>query len=579
MEDVDDLLILSLQQMSIPACQGIKSLENLQNPDVLLPVTMGLLNIILGKVFTEYPTTLSSKYKMCMQFSEKIKTLGYTGDLNFNTFLYPDIKDIRKVVGFMMDKVPKEEAKAVAIDDTPQQAFQRRIKEKVSKWTQKKWQPPFDKTHKLTFRGIVELHDGAEISEELKPAWETYKNSKIYWQKRLAKGNPSALYTTQVYLTQSKINKSKDLDFSIGRSSNKTSSILIKSDLSEKSLPSLLHVLERPNLTSQVTEDIGSVFAIDTQNLEEDELLQSGIIEGTPPPKSADSMEQKEKEIQELEEKLKEISEENDQIEASISTAKANITATSQSLKQLKTDNENLKKDLEQKHRMATALTEGNSTKLEEEIKDLEGKLELMEKEWNEYKEPILEEIKEKEIQTEKLKESYSDKIEEIKQMKEEMREMAEEAEDKEELLEILKQEEAKGTSSINRNTYVKRITEIVEKLKRQKKDMTKIVKDITQMQKSVELTREALKRTDAATEDLVFQEAKKNSAAKVIYKLLVDLRESYAALIRNVEDQFRLQSKMSDLEIRIESAISRNAKHDINQLRQDLEKIKAEQQ
>mmetsp|Transcript_29485 Transcript_29485/g.29210 ORF Transcript_29485/g.29210 Transcript_29485/m.29210 type:complete len:164 (+) Transcript_29485:104-595(+) len=163
--------------------------------------------------------------------------------------------------------------------------------------------------------------------------------------------------------------------------------------------------------------------------------------------------------------------------------------------------------------------------------------------------------------------------------MKEEMREMAEEAEDKEELLEILKQEEAKGTSSINRNTYVKRITEIVEKLKRQKKDMTKIVKDITQMQKSVELTREALKRTDAATEDLVFQEAKKNSAAKVIYKLLVDLRESYAALIRNVEDQFRLQSKMSDLEIRIESAISRNAKHDINQLRQDLEKIKAEQQ
>jgi len=190
-----------------------------------------------------------------------------------------------------------------------------------------------------------------------------------------------------------------------------------------------------------------------------------------------------------------------------------------------------------------------------------------------------LEEIKEKEIQTEKLKESYSDKIEEIKQMKEEMREMAEEAEDKEELLEILKQEEAKGTSSINRNTYVKRITEIVEKLKRQKKDMTKIVKDITQMQKSVELTREALKRTDAATEDLVFQEAKKNSAAKVIYKLLVDLRESYAALIRNVEDQFRLQSKMSDLEIRIESAISRNAKHDINQLRQDLEKIKAEQQ
>jgi len=227
---------------------------------------------------------------------------------------------------------------------------------------------------------------------------------------------------------------------------------------------------------------------------------------------------------------------------------------------------------------MATALADGSSGKLDEEIKDLETKFVHMQEEWENYKQPIMQEIQEKENQKEKLKENYSDKIEEIKQMKEEMKEMAEEAEDKEGLLEILKQEEAKETSSINRNQFVKRITEIVEKLKRQKKDLVKIVKDITTMQKSVELTREALKRTDLATEDLVFQDAKKNSSSKRIYQLLVDLRKSYAMLIENVENQFRMQSKLSDLEIRIESAISRNAKHDINQLRQDLEKIRAEQ-
>lgn len=178
MEDVDDLLILSLQQMPVPACQTVTSLESMQNPDVLLPVTMGLLNIILGKAFTDYPTTLSAKYRICMQFSEKIKGLGYTSDLNFNTFLNPDIKDIRKVVGFLMDHVPKEEVKAVAVNETPQQAFRRAIRASIGKWADKEWQPAFDKINKVKFRGVVQLEDGSGVAGELQEAFERYSKGK-----------------------------------------------------------------------------------------------------------------------------------------------------------------------------------------------------------------------------------------------------------------------------------------------------------------------------------------------------------------------------------------------------------------
>ena len=114
-------------------------------------------------------------------------------------------------------------------------------------------------------------------------------------------------------------------------------------------------------------------------------------------------------------------------------------------------------------------------------------------------------------------------------------------------------------------------------KIKTQKKTIARIIKDINSMKSSVELSRESLKRIDSGTEDLVFQDAKKNSSSKVIYKLLVDLRENYDNLIRIVEEQYKLQTKISDFEIRIEAVMARNSKHDIEQLRSDLEKVKSE--
>ena len=260
-----------------------------------------------------------------------------------------------------------------------------------------------------------------------------------------------------------------------------------------------------------------------------------------------------------------------------MTTAKAELNKISQSTKGLSTDNESLKKDLEQKHKLASALSDGSSVVIEEEIRDLEKKLAMMKKEWEEYKQPIIDEAKEKEKRVEKMKESFTDKIEEIKQMKAELVEIAEEAEIKEEILEMLKVEDAKGASSMNRNAFIKKITETIAKLKAQKKSIVRVIKDINSMKKSVELSRDSLKRVDSGTEDLVFQDAKKNSSSKVIYKLLVDLRENYDNLIRTVEEQYKSQTKISDFEIRIESVLARNSKHDIEQLRIDLEKIKSE--
>ena len=161
------------------------------------------------------------------------------------------------------------------------------------------------------------------------------------------------------------------------------------------------------------------------------------------------------------------------------------------------------------------------------------------------------------------------------------MKEMVQEAELKDELYDLLLDEESRTASNINRNVYIKTITDVVNKLKQQKRGIAKILKDVTEVQKSISLFRDTLQRVDAETENLMFESAskakKKDLLPKAIYKLLVDLREQYTLLVKTVEDQLKIKNSIQDLEIRVESVRSRTANKDIEKLKEDLEKIRQE--
>lgn len=183
----------------------------------------------------------------------------------------------------------------------------------------------------------------------------------------------------------------------------------------------------------------------------------------------------------------------------------------------LKAESERLKKDLERKHRLASALNEGNPESLTKEIHDLRARMREMREEWESYKAPLLANAKSKKGKLDRVREQYADKIEEIKMMKEDIKEMIEEADYKEELHDLLLEEEAKGTSSVNRHLYINKIGDIVTRLKGQKKELSKNIKDITQLQVSVELTKDALSRVEQSSESLMNTEATKNKKARPI--------------------------------------------------------------
>ena len=613
MEDVDSLFIISLREVPSSFSSSISSIKDLENPEILIPLTITMLNLITqSEIPPEIPLTLSSKYKLCMKLAEMIIMISKSMSI-----LYPNIKDIRNIVSCLLENLPKEHAPETILDESSSQLYWRKLKETIKNWASEDWKAPFDKIQQLEFRKIVSLHDGSDLKPELKKTWLQYQSEKVPVKTRIAKFSPLSLFTTAVQISQTLALKHSDNDFVLKTASNqKEAPTMNKQELTDSKLPSLIEVLERGNEKNE--EAVGTIMMETDYNQIDEEILQSEESENISEEKSENPAEEvlenkdiinsenleniensenteenpekhkkqkskepvvesRQDEIDKLEQTLQDLNDQIQNNEALITTAKAELTKMAQTSKALSVENEQLKKELEQKHKLASALSDGSSNKIEEEIKELESRLKMMETEWIEYKTPIIEEIKEKETKIEKMKESYTDKIEEIKQMKEEMVEIAEEAEIKEEILEMLKVEDAKGLSSMNRNAFIKNISETTTKIKTQKKTIARIIKDINSMKSSVELSRESLKRIDSGTEDLVFQDAKKNSSSKVIYKLLVDLRENYDNLIRIVEEQYKLQTKISDFEIRIEAVMARNSKHDIEQLRSDLEKVKSE--
>lgn len=75
---------------------------------------------------------------------------------------------------------------------------------------------------------------------------------------------------------------------------------------------------------------------------------------------------------------------------------------------------------------------------------------------------------------------------------------------------------------NVNRSVYTKRILDIVKQVKKQKVDINKILIDTRALQKDISSNIEALNRVFSLATEVIFQDAKKDAAAKQAYRDVV---------------------------------------------------------
>lgn len=89
-------------------------------------------------------TEATHRYKVCLKCVEYLKTLGYFHDLSFNAFLHPNLKDTRRLLGFLFDIIFKDEEaeKMAQRKKEPTNQADEVLRRRLQAWKQKAWIMP-----------------------------------------------------------------------------------------------------------------------------------------------------------------------------------------------------------------------------------------------------------------------------------------------------------------------------------------------------------------------------------------------------------------------------------------------------
>jgi len=231
------------------------------------------------------------------------------------------------------------------------------------------------------------------------------------------------------------------------------------------------------------------------------------------------------------------------------------------------------KKDLLQE--LKTVETNGIE-KLDEEVKELEGKFDGLHQQLEEYQKPLEEEIYTKKNKLKDMKLEYGFKHDQIKEIKKNIKKSLAELKYKKEMLKFMEEEYSKIPKDINRNQYIKRINEVVGNVKLQQEEIQRTLKDLDRVEEDSKAQVEKISRIDGEVKEMLVKSAKKDKVSKGIYQEMMRLKECFNKLVENAQGQNNMKNATREVQMNVESFKGKNL-HDLKKIQDDLENIQKE--
>lgn len=165
----------------------------------------------------------------------------------------------------------------------------------------------------------------------------------------------------------------------------------------------------------------------------------------------------------------------------------------------------------------------------------------------------------------------------EIKALRDEMSLLEASSKDKEAKKKQFETDLEKLNKSVHRNSYTRRIMEIVKNIDRQKTDIERVLIDTFGVQKEINQVRERLDRVFHLTDDLIFKTAKTDDASKQAYRNLADLHEYCSKLVTTVEDTGSITREIREIEDQVEEEQRKNMAANLLRISSDYDEMKKE--
>ncbi|GIY14863.1 coiled-coil domain-containing protein 22 homolog [Caerostris darwini] len=609
MEEVDEIVLHTLRQIGCDIDE-INSLKEFTTEAAIEGVVrcLKLINPSL-ELSHHVPPNMSARYRLGSALASICTELGYKGEIGYQTFLYSNETDLRKIFLFLLENLPKESEKAL---DEPLNITSLIIKEAGSSLTRSinyPWLPHYCKS-------IVE-NEGKFLLKNPLYSLKRFQPVTLFRPNNYSHIKNKALFSKYcedyLQLVAKQVNSSPQLLSSILEANTLE---YVKQCESEKSQDDITTVLNRKELASQKREKINSIINKHLlQAMQQskhisaklDDTIKNNTLEShsrfthslelqftsdkkentaaasIPTAKMGDTEEDMQKkreiEIKEFQQKLDTLTTKLE----SLSFENKNYETQSRNiLEQIKKEQETI--DEEKEHYRVKKCTlsllpdaEKNIAKLQGVIDASSQKLVSLANQWEQHRAPLINQYRElRELSSRRVNETQR-KLEEIKVLREKIKSLGVEARQKEEMHKHLVTAYEKLTKDVSRSAYTRRIMEIVGNIKKQKAEIDKVLLDTRNVQKEINKLSGKLERTFTVTDELIFKDAKKDEAIRRAYKYLAALHENCNQLVLIVEETGAIVREIRELEDQIEQENQKKVAATLERITSDYKQMQQE--
>ncbi|XP_058055405.1 coiled-coil domain-containing protein 22 homolog [Anopheles bellator] len=532
MDDIDNIILHSLRQIECDLDEDIQGLDQF-TPAILVRTVSKCLLLIDPSLDlpTSLPPGMAQRFTVTARLAEACTAIGYRRDIGYQTFLYSNVAEVRRVFMFLIEQLPKESGDSA----TPE--------------------APFDRVTDLEHR-ILE-----SMREQMRSSWSGRYYSPLDLRKTGAVWGPARARSTIPFVTQSDVT-AEVKEYWLRHSGLWGDAV----DEVDRGLPA-------DTSTSSSLDPISKLQAYYAQNkaktpITEDEEVVLGACETS----TASQRVQLDEEMQQLRALLAETQSESQTVRASGEVVRGEAKAIEQTVERLKEE-----KKVKERTHILLENPEVNVAKLESIIAAAGEKMKKLQSQWEAHRAPLVATLEEHRAKNSDSV-SKSQKVQEqIDSARRKSEEVIVDLQTKSALHARLVQQYEKIGKTVSRTAYTGRILEIIGNIRKQKTDIDKILHDTRSLQKEINATTGQLDRQFTVTDDLIYRNAKRDEFTKRAYILLVALHTECSELVALVQETGAIKREVRELEDQIESEKDRNLVANLAQIEQDLGEMQRE--
>ncbi|XP_033485951.1 coiled-coil domain-containing protein 22 isoform X2 [Epinephelus lanceolatus] len=621
MEEVDKILIHALKQVGTDVSEETDSVRQFSS-ELIVEAVVRCIRVIdpgLGSALpTSLPPGMSARFRVGMSLAQASQDIGYKGEIGYQTFLYSNEPEIRSLLMFLVEKLPRERSEASDQPTGKSVVLQRAIAAAIKAQLVVPWLPPncrlplhgetqrpgaLHSFHVQPLRlphctkgtGKKQLKEVKDYQRDILPPVTAQPSHHATVVASILEQHTAELSAAQVWDNEwnsqgllSRLTPQEYRSRKLTRLRKR-----VEEQLRCAAVPFPESAFGGPCFTSDLSELLQTfrgfapsehILTKGTHFAHTQKFTFTQAAAGTSPVPSGRQSEsdiqlrQQEEQLS-LQQQFQQLCSNVDQITADMKHMSVTNAQVLDELKQRELGNSEKQEKMQVKKKTVDLLPDAddNLLKLQALVEASAKRVVNLASQWEKHRAPLINEHRRlKEICSNQDLES-SRKLSEIKSLHDKIRVSTEEAKKKEEIYKQLVTELESLPQDVSRSAYTQRILEIVSNIKKQKEEITKILSDTKELQKEINNLTGKLDRTFAVTDELVFKDAKKDESVRKSYKYLAALHENCNQLIQTIEDTGTILREIRDLEEQIETENSSKTVANLERILDDYKAIRQE--